>query len=189
MKKFVIMFVVCLLVVGAYTFGLHNAIPTGTIDAAQDNIPQKGTIEYYEATAGTTNELVDAVRTTAEAAGFNPNTAESFLEERWLASEVDNARRDNNPRKLNWVFAEVVSEPEFAEDGDKYTMAVKVLSTLTSPKDLPNEFEVHGYTQYLAEGVSQGDLVLFPAPQIDDMSTTLIDGELVWCTYACSVVK
>lgn len=185
MKKFITLFVVCLLVVGAYNLGLHNASSTDTIDAAA----QKGTIEYYEATAAATNELVGAVRATAETAGFNPNTAESFLEERWLASEVTDAKRDNNPRKLNWVFAEVTSEPEFAENGDKYTMAVKVLSALTSPKDLPNEFEVHGYTRYLAEGVSQGDLVLFPADRLDDMSTTLVDGELVWWTYAYSVVK
>lgn len=185
MKKFAILFVACLFALGYY---MVNRRPADA-PAVQDDVPQKATAEYYEATATATRELVEAVRTTAETAGFNPNTAESFLEDRWLATEVADAKRDNNPRKLDWVFAEVLTEPELTEGGEHYVMSVKVLSALTSPKDLPSEFEVHGYTQYLAEGVSQGDLVLFPADRLDDMSTTLVDGELVWWTYAYTVVK
>lgn len=184
MKKFFALLVCC-----ALAFVAGSAL-TSTLNT-QTARPEAEVMNLskIERTVYTADELAEMVRDTAKDAGFDPDKAERFLEERWQASEVRDAMKDGDPQKLDWVFAEAISDPKVTDDGESYQMTVRPIKAISNTGELPAEFEIHGYTKYCAEDVSAEDLILFPADQLDDMDTRFVDGEIVWRTYAYTVTK
>ena len=186
MKKFLALFLCCALAFAAGSFLTNNASNTQPDRPDVDVL----SLSKIERTVYTADQMAEVVRNAAEEAGFDPDKAESFLEERWHASEGSWAMTDGNPQKMNWVFAEVVSAPEATDSkGERYQMTVKPLAAISEETELPAELEVHGYTEYCAEGIAPADLILFPADRLDDLNTKLVDGEIVWCVYAYEVTK
>lgn len=186
MKKFFALFLCCAL---AFVAG---SVLTNNTSNTQPDRPDVEVLSLskIERTVYTADELVKVVRNAAEEAGFDTDKAESFLEKRWNAIEVRDAMKDGDPQKLNWIFAEVTSAPEITDsDGEHYQMMVKPITAISEETELPVELQIHGYTKYCAEGIAPADLILFPADRLNDMSTKLTDGEIVWRVYAYTVTK